>query len=515
MSKQIISSGTVANDKTGDNLRNSAGKINANFNELYSALGNGTQLSVAQVAKTGNYNDLANKPSIPTDISQLADSNGLLNEFANLDSLPAGTNIGRTFQLGNAAQHTNLYFGNGELGLSAILDTGFGPNEYSRGTVRVIPALVELISSDDDEPGVQYNAKVEVSYSSGVTISKSTPYNTDSWVFNNTQLTTPGPINLKNNLKIEALDVAGLYEIYQESLAVLNDYFTVVSYTGLGYPASKNSFEQLSRAKATNPLIQDAWITAAKTLEDNYYAWAAATTTLTPSSSGFTINNGDNVGWKFEELTGLQFPDGTKQTTAYTGASPQVINVVDDEDFNINVSALGMTSPPGQVASQFTFKSNGDLQLPGNLVIPQDEDFSITTSAYSMGSPPGVFSNNFTFKGNGEFVVPWVIKSQYNYFSIESPDTLRLDAPGTIQLGIMGTEHVNIGSATGPTGSNRVSIQSDNVQILSNPPTSSQGKNGDYQGMIAFDNDYMYYCTAPYNYGTDIWKRVALTGGMW
>lgn len=64
MSKQIISSGTLANDRTGDSLRNTAGKINANFNELYSSLGNGTNLSVSAVAKTGNYQDLTNKPTL-------------------------------------------------------------------------------------------------------------------------------------------------------------------------------------------------------------------------------------------------------------------------------------------------------------------------------------------------------------------------------------------------------------------------------------------------------------------
>lgn len=42
MAKQPISIGTVANDGTGDTLRAGADKINDNFNEAYSALGNGT-----------------------------------------------------------------------------------------------------------------------------------------------------------------------------------------------------------------------------------------------------------------------------------------------------------------------------------------------------------------------------------------------------------------------------------------------------------------------------------------
>ena len=38
MSKQIINIGTVANDGTGDNLRDSFDKVNDNFNEVYAGV---------------------------------------------------------------------------------------------------------------------------------------------------------------------------------------------------------------------------------------------------------------------------------------------------------------------------------------------------------------------------------------------------------------------------------------------------------------------------------------------
>ena len=44
MAKQIISRGSSANDGTGDNLRDGANKINLNFNEIYTALGDGSTL---------------------------------------------------------------------------------------------------------------------------------------------------------------------------------------------------------------------------------------------------------------------------------------------------------------------------------------------------------------------------------------------------------------------------------------------------------------------------------------
>jgi len=44
MAKLTISRGTNANDGTGDNLRDGANKVNLNFNEIYTAIGNGTTI---------------------------------------------------------------------------------------------------------------------------------------------------------------------------------------------------------------------------------------------------------------------------------------------------------------------------------------------------------------------------------------------------------------------------------------------------------------------------------------
>ena len=44
MVKQVINRGTNANDGTGDNLRDGANKLNLNFNEIYTAIGDGTTI---------------------------------------------------------------------------------------------------------------------------------------------------------------------------------------------------------------------------------------------------------------------------------------------------------------------------------------------------------------------------------------------------------------------------------------------------------------------------------------
>ena len=45
MARQVIGTGSAANDGSGDNLRAGGTKINANFSELYDLFGNGTTLS--------------------------------------------------------------------------------------------------------------------------------------------------------------------------------------------------------------------------------------------------------------------------------------------------------------------------------------------------------------------------------------------------------------------------------------------------------------------------------------
>ena len=68
MTRQLINTGTLPNDGQGDSLRDAGTKLNSNFSELYTALGNGTTLTVVQnnlFNATGsnkiafNYADLA------------------------------------------------------------------------------------------------------------------------------------------------------------------------------------------------------------------------------------------------------------------------------------------------------------------------------------------------------------------------------------------------------------------------------------------------------------------------
>ena len=61
MAKQSVFRGTLANDGTGDNLREGARKLNENFDELYTALGDGSTLSSGTFVTTAESQTLTNK----------------------------------------------------------------------------------------------------------------------------------------------------------------------------------------------------------------------------------------------------------------------------------------------------------------------------------------------------------------------------------------------------------------------------------------------------------------------
>jgi hypothetical protein len=73
MAKQTLNLGSIANDGTGSNLRAGGTIINANFNEIYTALGNGTTITLT--ATPTELNLLAGATSIVTSNNSLALSN--------------------------------------------------------------------------------------------------------------------------------------------------------------------------------------------------------------------------------------------------------------------------------------------------------------------------------------------------------------------------------------------------------------------------------------------------------
>jgi len=62
-----------------------------------------------------------------------------------------------------------------------------------------------------------------------------------------------------------------------------------------------------------------------------------------------------------------------------------------------------------------------------------------------------------------------------------------------------------------PAGSGKVVVAGDRLRVENTyTPATAIGAAGDQQGDVAFDANYIYYCTADYDGATSVWKRVAI-----
>lgn len=76
MTRRIINIGQTANDRRGDPLRVSFNKINQNFEEVYN------NIDAIEIPDVSDFITASDIPSIPLDISDLTDNEGLLNQTA-------------------------------------------------------------------------------------------------------------------------------------------------------------------------------------------------------------------------------------------------------------------------------------------------------------------------------------------------------------------------------------------------------------------------------------------------
>jgi len=89
MAYQSIGRGSAANDGTGDDLRTGAGKVNANFVELYTKLGDGSTLSSDTVALLTATQTMTNKTLTAPTISSAVVSGDTSTASGNLSVAPA------------------------------------------------------------------------------------------------------------------------------------------------------------------------------------------------------------------------------------------------------------------------------------------------------------------------------------------------------------------------------------------------------------------------------------------
>ena len=228
MAKQIINVGSTPNDGNGDSLRQGALKIINNFDEIYSALGDGNEITAAVgSANTAQYAGYAQTAGIATNAQKL---NGQLPEFYlnynNLNNLPAIPT--------NNNQLTN---GAGYIDGNALSNTLVG-------TYTTFPDLVGF-KTDGDLVGfitnIQAGANLEIlEFPAGNFIITGTPTGLQNVIedvnpqlggsldLNGNTINGSGNINIAGNLDIDGktdlddLSVAGVATVTSGWLEVLS-----------------------------------------------------------------------------------------------------------------------------------------------------------------------------------------------------------------------------------------------------------------------------------------------------
>jgi hypothetical protein len=127
MAKQIINIGSSANDGTGSSLRAGGDLINDNFNEIYTALGDGSSISSAAFVTTTGTQTLTNKtltaPKINEDVAVTSTATEL-----NLLDGKAATNLALVGKIEGTNFTSSLLVGHATTGTlnAAVQNTGVG-----------------------------------------------------------------------------------------------------------------------------------------------------------------------------------------------------------------------------------------------------------------------------------------------------------------------------------------------------------------------------------------------------
>lgn len=167
MAKLGIYTGSVPNDGTGDSLIDGAIKINSNFDEIYSTIGDGSTLAVpvtdivagAGITLSGSTGSvtitntgIANTSNVTTEnlfVAGIATVNNFLR-------LPSGTLSNNQIQLGNGQEFTLQYNSAGTVGILTVLNN---PLSISGSTLSLSSGTTKI--EIDDSVDLYYGSSLK------------------------------------------------------------------------------------------------------------------------------------------------------------------------------------------------------------------------------------------------------------------------------------------------------------------------------------------------------------------
>jgi hypothetical protein len=577
MAKQNINVGTAANDKKGDSLRAAFQKVNANFTELYTELGLvvDANLNLGAFEFAGSTISTTDSSAIVIDqattiTSNLSVGGDLLPQTALGGDLGSSTLPWRSLYVSN----NTIYIGGTAVGIDAAgnLTTGGTVVGSTPAWANItgkptIPTGFDRLTSSGDEviligganpftlfPAITGGDQLQIQGSEVSTVSGSlaltsqdnlniiangsgaAPGGSKNWTFgDNGSLTLPGDIRSEGNINIEInlgdstlhrwqfgedgaltlppggtiLNSSGQPYVYgitsinsSVAIGVYNDASGDYQYGTLSYDYAVNGITSGGFSiEYSRPLVGgNVDIHVGNTIVNGDLTLSGDI--KSDGNINIDINLADSTlrRWQFGEDGLLTFPDGTSQTTAYTGGSG-----TGDITFSTRTIAA---STAGEIRVQ---SANG-VSL-GPLTTQSDIRLTFDGLGLTVGGSntlQGLNYRLFTDAGTPKDLLYTYRTGNLSEFLIQAGGTVG----GILKLSADGSNgYVNIIAngttwAFGTTG--RTTFPNGVV------PAHSYGAAGDKEGMVVFDDTYIYYCTADYvNNSTDIWKRTAHGAGTW
>ena len=363
MAKQAINVGTTANDKKGDSLRAAFVKVNANFTELYTALGINADgnLNIGAFEFTGSVMSTTDSSAIVIDqaatiTSNLSVGGDILPQTANGGDLGSSTLPWRSLYVSN----NTIYIGGTSVGVDSqgnllvggqsIADVGTAA--WNSITGKPTFATVATTGAYADLTGrpTSFNSLVTGAYSVNLESGGVLRANVQGIVSDN-QLAVEG----STLISIQTLDGPYLQLFNQGATKEID----LVLYDGESFPTWKFDTNR------TLTLPNDSGIKSATNID---------ITIDTPDSSTFN--------WRFGADGALTFPDGTSQSTAGGGGGSTLVN-------GANTVSLGSTGI-------LTFP-NGLLKIAGNKIRNVNESVGLVLgSEIEVTVDKTVISNGLT-----------------------------------------------------------------------------------------------------------------------
>ena len=270
MAKQVIGIGNAANDGSGDPLRTAGDKINDNFNEFYSKVGDGSNLHPLTFPNvTGTVLTTANSNVGATTTSSSDADHVLINDGGILKKItPANLGIGSGGGGGVTIQNEGNALSTAGTTLNFV---GAGVTASGGGATKTITIaggtsqnLFDKIAVSGQSNVVADSATDTLTLVAGTNVTITTDANADSITINSTGTTdlnslTAGVINTQND-SIGFIDADDSNNSKKESIA---DFLTAIAGTGISVSSGQLTAANVSTFGAT--LIDDADAAAART----------------------------------------------------------------------------------------------------------------------------------------------------------------------------------------------------------------------------------------------------------